>query len=141
MGRLTRIGGKKFNGWKKRRREEARGRGDLASGPPPTLLAAEAQTVCSQRYMHLLALFQEIITRCVCVCVRKRWGVSAQPKVLNEWLQGGVRRNTREQRGASSVGVSDFGAKRRRTGYQNPAGSRFKASDRAARRRPRGDAH
>lgn len=53
-----------------RRGEEAHGRGDLASIHPPTLLAAEAQTVCSQQYMHLLVLFQEIITLCVCVDIR-----------------------------------------------------------------------
>lgn len=49
--------------------EEAQGRGDLATIHHPTLLAAEAQTVCSQQYMHLLVLFQEIITVCVIVCV------------------------------------------------------------------------
>lgn len=49
--------------------EEAQGRGDLATIHHPTLLAAEAQTVCSQQYMHLLVLFQEIITVCVIVCI------------------------------------------------------------------------
>lgn len=47
---------------------EAHGR-DLASTLPPTLLAAESQTVCSQQYMHLLALFQEIITQSLCVAL------------------------------------------------------------------------
>lgn len=56
--------------WGERRGEieEAQGRRDLASVHPPTLLAAVAQTVCSQQYMHLLVLFQEIITLCVNVC-------------------------------------------------------------------------
>lgn len=49
--------------------EEAQGRGDLATIHRPTRLAAEAQTVCSQQYMHLLVLFQEIITVSVIVCV------------------------------------------------------------------------
>lgn len=50
---------KKIQKRKERRGEERR---DLASTHPLTLLAAEAQTVCSQQYMHLLVLFQEIIT-------------------------------------------------------------------------------
>lgn len=41
----------------------------MASAHPPTLLAAEAQSVCSQHYIHLLVLFQEIITMCDCACV------------------------------------------------------------------------
>lgn len=70
------------------RGEEAHGRGDLASIHPPTPLAAEAQTVCSQQYMHLLVLFQEIITVCVIVCedVHVCLSVSSQPKVANELL-------------------------------------------------------
>lgn len=79
--------------------EETRGRGDLASFHPPTLLAAEAQTVCSQQYMHLLVLFQEIITLyvwlcvcvrvCVCECTCVSVCVGIQPKVANELLGGG----------------------------------------------------
>lgn len=49
----------------------------MANAHHPTLLAATAQTVCSQRYTHLLVLFQEIITlyvicACACVCERDR---------------------------------------------------------------------
>lgn len=54
---------------KERRGKKRRRGGDLAGTHPPTLLAAEAQTVCSQQYMHLLVLFQEIITLYVSVCV------------------------------------------------------------------------
>lgn len=67
-----------------RRGEEAHGRGDLASIHPPTLLAAEAQTVCSQQYMHLLVLFQEIITLCVCVWTYVCLRVHHHPKVADE---------------------------------------------------------
>lgn len=58
----VRRGEERKDGCEERRGEEAHGRGDLASSHPPTLLAAEARTVCSQQYMHLLVLFQEIIT-------------------------------------------------------------------------------
>lgn len=65
--------------------EEARGRTDLASARHPTLLAAEPQTVCSQQYMHLLVLFQEIISLCVCDCAWMYASVSRVSIPSQKW--------------------------------------------------------
>lgn len=103
--------------------EEARGRTDLASVHHPTLLAAEPQTVCSQQYMHLLVLFQEIISLCVRLCVDvsvHAESVNSKPKVANELRRGGRRtiwrgdprvRRVRLASACLSVGVSDYSAK------------------------------
>lgn len=71
--------------------EEAPGRRDLASVHPPTLLAAAAQTVCSQQYMHLLVLFQEIITPCVIACGCEVRLSALSQKVASEPRRGGRR--------------------------------------------------